>query len=268
MEVKMKRLFVVLFAFVLFAAPTVEAVTSRSAASQITPGGKYAALGDSIAAGYGLNGTFGCGRSEQAYPYQVARAHNLSLAHVACSGATTQDVMNIQLNQAFAGGTPQLLTITVGANDMQWASYLRKCYAQECGSKGDSADAKVLRTNLEQRYRTILAEIQRRSGGTPPVVVITGYSNPISNYCKGRQSFVTNKEINWLNSQRNALNSSIRKSMRDYPFVKYASTNFKGHAMCSPESWVQPLNDSGRLHPDAQGQTLIANSILKVLGSK
>lgn len=230
----------------------------------------YAALGDSIAAGFGLadTGILSCGRSTSAYPYKVAQEQNMSLNHLACSGATTQNVLNSQLNQAFANGTPGLITVTVGANDMEWARFLRKCVTAICGTREDSTETKALRTTLEQRYRDIFSEIQRRSGGIPPRVVITGYSNPISNYCKGRQDNVSNKEINWLNSQRSALNKTIRKAASAYPFVKYASTNFQGHALCSPESWVQQLGDRGALHPDEQGQQLIADSIQKTLKNK
>lgn len=258
----MKRLIFAAVAVLLLPLYAVPVQAQNNAAQS-----SYAAMGDSIAAGFGLanTGILPCGRSTSAYPHKVAQQQNMSLNHLACSGATTENVLNSQLDQAFAGGTPDLITITVGANDMEWARFLRKCVTSTCGAREDSAETKTLRTSLEQRYRDIFSEIQRRSGGIPPRVIITGYSNPISNYCKGRQDRVSNKEINWLNSQRNALNKTIRKAAVSYKFVKYASTNFNGHALCAPDSWVQQLGDNGALHPDEQGQQLIANSVQKVL---
>ena len=106
--------------------------------------GTYAALGDSVAAGLGLlaasnatNQDLQCGRTTQAYPYIVAQTLGVQLIDVACSGATAGDLVtqqgvsgpNItpQLDIAFAAGTPQLITITAGANDVHWDDFLRYC---------------------------------------------------------------------------------------------------------------------------------------------
>lgn len=243
--------------------------------------GIYAALGDSIAAGSGLasdGGDARCERSTQAYGYKVAQSRNLSLIHVACGGATAGDLVtgqgvtgrNIgpQLDTAFAHGTPSLVTITAGANDMLWGDFLRKCASSTCGTSFDTATTDTLRAAYKIKLDFVFSEIQRRSNGQPPTVVVTGYSNPISNYCKTRQQMVSPAEINWLNSQRDLLNKSIREVAARYSFVKYASMNFDSHSLCSPATWWQGLNDPAPLHPNDAGQQAIANSINRTLGSR
>jgi lysophospholipase L1-like esterase len=245
----------------------------------VAPGnGTLVALGDSVAAGLGLPSSGGdarCGRSNQAYGAQVAASMNLQFVHAACSGATVGDLVtrqgvngpNIpaQLDTAFRNGTPSVITITAGANDLQWLLFIRKCVATDCGTAADTTAANALRTAMELKLTYALESIQTRSMGNPPRVIITGYYNPISNYCKGRQSQVANAEIDWLNQQRDQLNVSIRNSISAYPFVKYASTNFTDHSICATVPWTQGLNDPAPLHPNAAGQQVIAKSVLNAL---
>lgn len=272
----MKRFMTLLITGSLFATSLMSTQVARVAAQPSTQSQnkKYVALGDSIAAGLGLGSSdpTGCGRSTGAYAYQVAQARGLTLTHLACSGATAGDLVtrqhvsgpnpSAQLSTAFANGTPGLITITAGANDMRWGDFLRKCASADCGTAADTLATKALRVVLEQKLRYVFSDIQSRSGGKPPRVVITGYSNPISNYCKGRQPYVSNAEINWLNKERDELNKTIRKSMKGYNFVRYASTNFDGHTICAKQAWSQGLNDPAPLHPNTLGQQAIAKSVL------
>lgn len=245
-------------------------------------GGTYAALGDSVAAGLGLppvaNATAQdtqCGRSSQAYPYMVAQQRQLRLIHVACSGATIGDLvtnqgvsgpnLQPQLDAAYANGTPQLITITAGANDVHWTDFLRLCYSFNCATTINSTVARGYTLVAGAKLDYAFQDIANRSNGHPPTVIITGYYNPVSNYCSGRQSNVTADEINWLNTQRDALNKTIRDTAARYSFVKYASADFTGHGLCSSDPWTQGLNDPAPLHPTAAGQAQIAQSILGTL---
>jgi lysophospholipase L1-like esterase len=259
---------------------SVATATKPMRPAAIKPGATYAALGDSMAAGAGLASAGGdarCVRSTQAYGYKVAQSRQLSLMHIACSGSTAGDLVtqqhiagpNIppQLDPAFANGTPNLITITTGANDMLWGDFLRKCATTTCGTKTDEAAANTLRAALKVKLEFDFSEIQRRSNNQPPLVVITGYSNPISNYCKNRQQFATVAEINWLNAQRDKLNLAIREVVAKHSsYVRYASMNFDQHSLCSPNTWWQGLNDPAPLHPNDLGQTAIANSVNRAIG--
>lgn len=258
-----------------FAYPSTEAQTGGTEYKPTQTTGSYVALGDSVAAGLGLGSTTtGCGQSIGGYPNIVAQNLSLPLVNLACSGATAGDLytkqrstnMPAQLDGAFANGTPKLITITAGANDAHWVYFLKKCYAGTCGTHTDTA----LATTYLKAYATKLTyafyDIKNRSGNNPPTVIITGYYNPISNYCIGRQTHVTAAEVKWLNAERDALNKTIRNIVADYPFVRYASTNFDSHSLCSSDPWVQGLNDPAPLHPNAKGQAAIAQSVLETFG--
>lgn len=241
--------------------------------------GVYAALGDSVAAGLGLatnassSDNAGCGQSSQGYPNIVAQQRNLQLINATCSGAVVSDLyeahnvngtqMPAQLDTAFSQGTPQLITITVGANDLHWAQFLQLCQSFTCNTGINSTVARGYMTVLRGKLTYALQDIQRRSNGQPPQVIVTGYYNPISNACKGQLSGFTNDEIGWLNDQRTALNNSIQSVVAHYPFATYATTDFSGHSACSTDPWVQGLSSgTAALHPTATGQQQIAQSVL------
>jgi lysophospholipase L1-like esterase len=89
----------------------------------------YVALGDSYAAGQGaLPYTSGaCFVSRKGYP-EIADNHRaLELtANAACSGATTQKVLDEQLSQVPA--STNLVTVTVGGNDLDTTGLLATCF--------------------------------------------------------------------------------------------------------------------------------------------
>lgn len=241
-----------------------------------TSSGIYAALGDSIAAGLGLDDSDSqCGRSTEAYPYQVASAFNRPLLHAACSSATAGDLFtqqNVdgsdippQLDTAFASGVPTLITITTGANDVRWTSFLYKCYSGECGTTLDTFATNTLLSTTRVKLDQAFNEIRRRSNGSPPTVIVTGYYNPISAQCANLQSQVTRNEIRWINDQRRALNQAIKDSAANFSFVKFVPINFNGHDLCSSDPWVQGLNDPAPLHPTQAGQDAIARAIVNNL---
>lgn len=251
------------------------AASSATSAQPITAGA-YVALGDSVAAGAGLprsaNPTDrdrGCGRSPEAYPYQVAESVKLPLIHVACSGATARHVAgpmlfsSPQLPSAFASGTPALITITVGANDIRWNSFLQRCYTTMCGRQVDTNNVDRYLGTLRERLDTTFAKIQEDSNNIPPTVIVTGYYNPLSNQCTTLQSRVTGDELSWLSAQLDKLNQTLVNASMQYSFVRFAPVDFSGHDICSTQPWVQGLNAAAPFHPTAQGQTAIAEAVLR-----
>lgn len=257
-------------------------VTSMAQGSA-TPGvmtGEYVALGDSVAAGLGLPlasdslNNPACGVSSQAYSADVAASMNMPFQNVACSGATVGDLVTEQglsgssaevtpqLNTAFANGTPSLITITAGANDVHWSSFLRECYIGSCGNSTDQVIASSLRTVLSAKLAFALSDINSRSGGSPPPVIVTGYYQPLSEACAQTQSNVTDAEISWIRSQTDALNQTIASVASSYSFVHFAPVDFTGHELCTSDPWVQGPTASAPFHPTAQGQQAIADAVL------
>jgi lysophospholipase L1-like esterase len=138
---------------------------------------KYVALGDSIAAGEGQGNADGYPNNASAYPAMLGRLLNADVYNLAISGACsatagatspgigkahthtaescTKSVLNTQLPQLFElGVTPDVITLTVGGNDIQFA----KCFEAVLGLSDDnpcegqtfSDHLAALRTNLRQ----------------------------------------------------------------------------------------------------------------------
>jgi lysophospholipase L1-like esterase len=251
--------------------PTTEGTPGRPTPST---SGTYVALGDSVAAGYGLplstNATSQdqqCKRSPQGYPNLVAKDLGMPLVNAACSGATVGDLFtrqgvdgpNIpaQLNTAFASGTPKLISITAGANDVEWDDYIQACYALDCTRRGYDGTISALITVMKGKYHIALTDIHARSNGKPPKVLMTGYYNPLSTSCVSATSRITSKELTWLNAKRDQLNNAIRDVARQYSFAEFVPiNNFTGHDICSADSWIQQ-----NMHPTARGQQAIAQAV-------
>ncbi len=258
--------------------PQTPAATPQPA--PITTAGSYVALGDSVAAGIGLptvstvpSEETRCGRTQEAYPYAVAAAIQLPLIHLACSGATAGDLItqqrvdgpnpSAQLGRAYASGTPQLITITAGANDAHWQELILNCYYRDCATVPAKKLAEGYLLALQGKLFALFTSIQLRSGGTPPTMIYTGYYNPASSSCTqtlgGR---ITSAEVAWITGEVNSLNSTIQQVASYYPFVRFAPVDFTGHDVCSTDSWIQGIQDSQPLHPTAAGQQAIAQSVL------
>lgn len=278
---KLKR-FLVSFALVAVAAVlgTVFSLRPIAATAVGGEGGRYVALGDSVAAGQGLPQGIGipeeqvCGRSAQAYPYQIATATGMYLEHLACSGAKVDEglygpqqvgdnTLMPQLERAFAAGSPDLVTVTVGANDARWAQFVRKCYQWTCGSKWDDGLATVYLADLRWELYLALSQIAQLSGQDQPEVIFTGYFIPFSPdgpRCNEVRNFTT-AEMSWMNTQAAKLNQVIHDAVSWYSFATYVPVDFSGHELCSNEPWVQGLQDLAPIHPTAGGQAAIARAI-------
>jgi lysophospholipase L1-like esterase len=242
--------------------------------------GMYVALGDSVAAGIGLDGAATdpvCGVSGGGYPTYVASGTDTSYVNLACSGATAGDLFTeqhlpgtaqdvaAQIPRAFAAGTPSLITITAGANDIYWPYFVRKCYTSTCGTATDSALAAGLTAVLRAKLAYALYDIAARSGDTPPPVVLTGYYQPFSDACTQQAAGLTADEINWITTQTANLNQVLAQAAAAHSFVHFAPVNFAGHELCTADPWIQGPSDPAPLHPTVAGQQAIAQAVLTQL---
>jgi lysophospholipase L1-like esterase len=106
-------------------------------------GDSYVALGDSYAAGEGIGTTTGlpvagCEQSVQDYPHQVAARLGLHLTDVSCSGAVTANIDGVPqqtgsgtapLQDAALTASTNLVTVTIGGNDLGFVSIAEYCAA-------------------------------------------------------------------------------------------------------------------------------------------
>ncbi|MFI6499533.1 GDSL-type esterase/lipase family protein [Nonomuraea typhae] len=144
----------------------------------------YAALGDSVASGHGVNtsATDACRRSAAAYPDLVyATLANSDFHDLACSGATTTQMLDTQVEHAgrMLGDDRGLVTITVGANDFEFANgltYVRAFIPRLYGS------FVRFRDRAAERVRTNLATALERLGAGKPqrTIMVTTYFDPFN----------------------------------------------------------------------------------------
>jgi lysophospholipase L1-like esterase len=239
-------------------------------------GYNYVALGDSVAAGIGLQGAYGtaaCGKTAQAYSVQVAKYLKSAPVSFACSGATAGDLVTqqhipgpnppAQLTNAFAKGTPKVITITAGANDIHWSDFIKKCFGSTCGTQNDTDTANALLVGLQYKLTYAMGSIQRRSNYHPPKVYLTGYYNPLSANCQSSQ--LSAAELAWLNAESQALNQTIKNVAKRYSFAEFVPVDFTGHDICSASPWIQGPSDPAPFHPNATGQAVIAKSVIRAM---
>jgi lysophospholipase L1-like esterase len=151
------------------------------------------ALGDSSASGTGAGdykdatGTpGGCWRSANSYSEDLvamlrARGKAVTFTNVTCSGAAIQD-----LRQPFRGQPPQLdslkrttnlVTLTVGGNDIALADFAGLCIQGDCS--GAPADAVLQRLDaMGSDLKSLLADIKARSPYAK--IVVTGYGRQLA----------------------------------------------------------------------------------------
>lgn len=258
---------------------------------QFTYSLKYVALGDSVAAGLGYNNGQGtdedkaCGRSSEAYVYDVANKLNSILqnkhlsvtpSNASCSGATTRNLLESQsangvavqpqLDTAFKNGAPNLLTLTSGANDVHWASFIGQCFtAANCATPENDAAVQNYITTMTADMKTALQNVKKRSTFLPPAVVATGYYTPVSAQCANAN--FTSDEITWVQNATTKLNTAIKNATQDsFWFARYAPVDFTGHDICSADSWIQRPGEAAPFHPTPKGQEVMAQSVLSAIG--
>jgi lysophospholipase L1-like esterase len=237
----------------------------------------YIALGDSVAAGVGLetpSDSSACNRTEESYPNLVATTLGLKLVNLACNGATSrqgiigsQTVNNLaltpQLDTALAGPKPNLFTLTIGANDIGWTDILSKCVAAACGSPEDVAMVNdklaLLSTDLHNVFEKIKANYK---DGVPRLILANYYQVfPAGQQVCAAIPGVDSNEQQWWNSTGTKLNTTIFEAGSGYNFIDFALPSFAGHELCSDNSWVQDLKNKTPFHPNAEGQATIAKAI-------
>lgn len=258
-----------------------------------------------------------CHVSSNGYPYKVAAkitalrsggSPTYILNDYACSGATAR--LGVLGRQPFADGTaasfpqlggagyypppahyrdpsPDVVTLTLGANDIHFADVVTRCYARISPCDLDknlqaqmTADLKQQKLDLDR----VLKEITSRptTDGTTPFIVVTTYYDP---FPASRPSGCVDidpaippwnlsaGEMVWLKLSLLQLNNNIRAVARQHPGnVKLVDLEsaFRGHEWCTGAPWVYgasiaalwnyPGNPSP-FHPTPAGQAAIADRV-------
>jgi lysophospholipase L1-like esterase len=220
----------------------------------------YVALGDSYASGLGAGNYSGgsCDRSANAYPQLWANSnHPSSFAFVACSGATTTDVINNQISALSSATT--LVSVTIGGNDVGFSNVMITCVlgsTSDCVNAVNQAEAKA-NSQLPGLLDTVYNDISARAPNAR--VVVIGYPEfydlARSSGCIG----LSTTDRTALDGGADVLDSVISAAAGRHGFA-YAEVRgaFTGHEICDSSSWLHSvdwLNLGDSYHPTASGQS-------------
>ncbi|HEY1085723.1 MAG TPA: SGNH/GDSL hydrolase family protein [Candidatus Saccharimonadales bacterium] len=264
------------------------------------PKARYVALGDSFSSGegnppfeYGTDqgGTNEnrCHRSSKAYPRLLQNDPSLDLgstAFVACSGATTASVLyggsgagnwNKGPQVAVLSSEVEVVTLTVGGNDVGFGDYVLGCVVAPCGPSSiggafyyavmANIESLAFLDNLKTTYETILDEAPNAHVYVmdyPYLVDPTGVDSP---------GCVLGVDMTGALGIQQALNAVIADAVGDVQALSsdylarlhYMPTNYIGspffdHHLCTDATGgayfnaLDPLNQEHSFHPNANGQ--------------
>lgn len=231
---------------------------SAGAASSV----HYVALGDSYSSGVGAGSYFSssgsCDRSANAYPQLWDNANApASYVSVACSGATTQDVVNSQLSALSTATT--LVSITIGGNDVGFSSVMTTCVlfpTSTCVSAINTAESEMA-SQLPGEMNNVLSAIAKDAPNARIVVLDYPelYDLARSSGCIG----LSTTDRTDLNQAADELDTQIQAAAGRYhdAFADVRSA-FAGHEICDSTSWLHSvdwLDLTVSYHPTAAGQS-------------
>ncbi len=230
---------------------------------------RYVALGDSYAAGVGAGVPLSlCWRSRAGYPVAVAGSLGLDVAYQACLGATVAHVLDHQL-EALAD-TTELVTVTVGGNDIGFVPVLVACaepaWMRDSDGVIDHALA-VLRTRLPADLDRLHEAVRARAGAARRVV--TAYPRLFAGIDCSPLTFFSAHEMDRLDAAADELAATIEvAAVRAGAEFVDVRPGFVGHAVCQPEPYLNGVSAVvvNSYHPDAAGHDAYAAAVLARLG--
>jgi lysophospholipase L1-like esterase len=161
-------------------------VAHAAVADTLAQGARYVSMGSSYAAGPGVGAhdaaSRGCDRSFSNYARSVAARHHLELVDVACSGATTDNIL-VRGQHGFPAQieavTPatRLVSILIGGNDI---AYVGNLFGLSCRAADGKACEVVDEAGVARRLAAlpatldrVVAEVRRRAPAAR--IVLVGY---------------------------------------------------------------------------------------------
>ncbi len=149
-------------------------------------GGRYVSMGSSYAAGPGVGApdlaSGGCGRSTSNYARTVAARHGFELVDVACSGATTENILargqhGFPAQVEAVTQDTKLVSFLIGGNDIE---YVGNLFGLSCRAAGkaackvtDDADVDRRLAALPAKLDAVVAAVRQRAPAAR--IVLVGY---------------------------------------------------------------------------------------------
>jgi lysophospholipase L1-like esterase len=203
-----------------------------------------------------------------------------------------------QANELLDGQRPDLVLLSVGANDIGFASIIRRCFKRtRCQTRGVPGFRGSLADLVKQRLRTLAASYEKLGDnpllGERERVFITEYFDPLrgadGELCRrivapihlGSHLVLDEDEIRWAAGDvLEKLNVEVANAKRAqrWNLVGGISAAFRRHGYCAgKESWIVPLPrllklNKGNLmmsfHPNGLGQELYGERIAEEVRAK
>ena len=239
------------------------------------PGVQVVVIGDSTAAGAGLAplpGASGaaraCGRSADSYAADLSIANGWKVLNLACDGATIShgllgrqkhDTHRLppQLSVAERASGASVVIVSVGADDLNWATMVRYCaLASRCDDRATTAYFQQQLASFSKNYLDLLSRLAALP--SRPQVIINRYYDPFGSDpgCLS-QVGLTAANLQTLTSRLATLNEVLAKGAAQFSFSS-PQPDFAGHQLCTPQPYVQGLDAAAPFHPTVLGQLAIA----------
>ncbi|KAF2116938.1 glycosyl hydrolase family 71-domain-containing protein [Lophiotrema nucula] len=229
---------------------------------------RYAAIGDSYAAGIGIGAlrtesdAYDCSRYDGAYPLkvqQIVQAKNFLFT--ACSGDTTVDMISKQIYKLGAiprtpGDYYDLITVSAGGNDVGFSDVLKACVFLPTSPAKCTDALATAESNIDNRLETqvvsLLSALQPRLAIWTGVIAWTLYAkffdeapepcndqtwcftpDPVSTLC-AKVTVELRQEMNRLVGKTNdVLLSTFAQWNTQYPSTKVHAVEWSGFVMAT-----------------------------------
>ncbi|WP_210491138.1 SGNH/GDSL hydrolase family protein [Patulibacter sp. SYSU D01012] len=243
------------------AAPPSAPVEARAAG--IPAYRAFYALGDSYAAGTGLGQPYDdqtCSRSNELWAALISRELVPEPRRIACSGATTADVMpssaggvkqhpelsGTQLDEVRSDLTtatgPALVTLSIGGNDARFIPQFTRCVLGDCTGDRD-AETALIRGPVRQALDATFAEVRRVAPAAD--VLVAGYPRLFTEDVLPTDPLVlttlTLAERRLANAWADQLNAEVAASAIAHglhPVTDEVISAFLGHGAGGADPWI------------------------------
>ncbi|MGW5524108.1 SGNH/GDSL hydrolase family protein [Gordonia sp. NPDC003950] len=256
---------------------------STPTAAALPPGLNYVALGDSRAAGSlpAFEPANGCWQSSVSYPRVLARSiAPRSFVDRSCAGAWAANITHLPENGPFGPIPPQirwvtrstdLVTISIGGNDLNWGAIAGRCTTQvpggdaRCRTNGAHLAAADRSLNHMTAVMDSAVRAVRAAAAPHARIVIVGHGGVIGT--RGCWPFVpaSDADARWMNSFMTKVNAAQARIAQRYDaaFIDVMRRSV-GHDPCAAQPWFEgtvPRSLAVSGHPNEIGMAKIAEWI-------
>jgi lysophospholipase L1-like esterase len=270
--------------------------STRAYAEQVQPGG----LGASVYQLASGGGPPGRGKRIDKYgsDFNVRASGDYSWGFLACSGAVTDNVLpssaggirqewtkgfrepGPQLDSPFLDAATDLVTVTIGGNDVGFADILQFCAIDNCDTPGFRASLSQQIDQLQPRLVQVYAAIRQKAPNAR--ILVLGYPELFPGYakqqnCAALKPWQSNEQV-MVNEKLSEFNRAI-KAAADEASVEFIDVQqlFDGHEICTRNAWINGPSKSYKInrkglddesfHPTLQGQQAYALAVNQALAS-